>query len=332
MQQSDNYNEFTQDSMLYNQDEINQVSDKNQNTKMNRIFNIVEQVKSRAFPLLNLFSFIVKIFINILAGSTTIIGGANNAIISDRYPSLFTPAGYAFSIWGLIYTFNALFVLVQLPYVITGWKNVLIFDQIGLLYAVACSINVLWIFLFNFDQIIASAFIIALFWVVLLVIYIRLNIGYGESDRNRIVKGDRKIQWWEFLIVQPTFSLYLSWLTVATIANSFLAGVKDPLGMGQENYTAMMITMTTVISMIFLLWRKDFIFSGVVCWAVVAIYNKQRNNNTVVATAALINSSLVGIATFSMIFYLLSQLLLDFTRWAVQKYNEKYSKEIKLPF
>jgi translocator protein len=327
MQQSDYNQDDTHENILYQQE-----TEPIPNTKMNQFFKVVEQVKSRGFPLLNLFSFIVKVFINTLAGSTTIIGGANNAIISDRYPSLFTPAGYAFSIWGLIYTFNALFVLIQLPYVITGWKNVLIFDQIGLLYAVACFINILWIFVFNFDQIIASSFVIALFWVVLLVIYIRLNIGYGESDRNRIVKEDRKIQWWEFLIIQPTFSLYLSWLTVATIANSFLAGVKDPLSVGQENYAALMITMTTVISMIFLLWRKDFIFSGVVCWAGFAIYNKQRTNNSVVATASLINSSLVGIATLSMIVYLLSQLVLEIVRWSVEKYNEKYSKEIKLPF
>jgi translocator protein len=299
MQQNANDNYYIQNMVNNQQDETNHEFYKIQNTRID----FMERFKSRAFPLLNLFCFTIKIFVNTLAESTTLIGGTNYKLITHKHPTLLTPDGFVFSIWAIIHTFNAAFIIFQLPYVITGWKNHLIFDQIGLLYAVACFTNILWIFLLNFDQRIASFLIISIFLIVTLLIYIRLKIGYGESDRNRVVNEDRKIQWWEFLIVQPTFSFYLSWLTVATISNSFHAGFTDPFGIGQENYAAMMITLTTVISMIFLHWRRDFIYSGVVCWAVFAIYNQQNSKNKVFAMAALINSSLVGVATFSVIIY-----------------------------
>ncbi|MDH5779591.1 MAG: hypothetical protein OEZ29_03260, partial [Candidatus Bathyarchaeota archaeon] len=53
---------------------------------------------------INVVAFIVTVAVNILAGSTTLLGGKMSGDISDLYPTLITPAGYTFSIWGLIYT------------------------------------------------------------------------------------------------------------------------------------------------------------------------------------------------------------------------------------
>ena len=306
--------------------------EKKNNSNLNLFLNLIEQIKSRSFPIINSIFFLLKVTLNSLAGSTKLFGGKNVGERSDLYPSLFTPAGYAFSIWGLIYTFNALFVIVQLPYIISGWKNPLIFNRIGILYPILCLANIIWLFLFCFDQIIASTFVIGLIWVILLVIYIRMKIGYGEEHRTRNVTKDRKMQWWEFLIIQPTFSLYFGWLTCASLANTFLAGVKDPFGFGEAYYACMMITFTTIPAMTLLFWRKDFVYSGVVCWAVTAIFIKNKDKNAIVSTAAAINASLVGLATAVVMIYLFVNLMLNIMRKLIVKYNEKYGTEVTLPF
>jgi len=53
----------------------------------------------------NIIAFVLMVIINGLAGSTTTIGGKNTAQISDANPTLITPAGYVFAIWGIIYIF-----------------------------------------------------------------------------------------------------------------------------------------------------------------------------------------------------------------------------------
>jgi benzodiazapine receptor len=61
----------------------------------------------------NILAFIFTIIVNSLAGSTTLIGGKVTAEISDANFTLITPAGYTFSIWGIIYTLLGIFVIYQ---------------------------------------------------------------------------------------------------------------------------------------------------------------------------------------------------------------------------
>lgn len=49
---------------------------------------------SSVLKWLNILAFVLMVFFNGLAGSTTLIGGKNTAQISDAYPTLITPAGY----------------------------------------------------------------------------------------------------------------------------------------------------------------------------------------------------------------------------------------------
>jgi hypothetical protein len=61
----------------------------------------------------NIIAFAFTVIVNSLAGSTTLIGGVNTAQISDSNPTLITPAGYVFSIWGIIYVLLGVFVIFQ---------------------------------------------------------------------------------------------------------------------------------------------------------------------------------------------------------------------------
>ncbi len=61
----------------------------------------------------NIIAFAFTVIVNSLAGGTTLIGGVNTAQISDSNPTLITPAGYVFSIWGVIYVLPGVFVIFQ---------------------------------------------------------------------------------------------------------------------------------------------------------------------------------------------------------------------------
>ena len=61
----------------------------------------------------NIVAYIMTLIVNGLAGSTTIIGGKLTADISDANPTFITPAGYVFSIWGVIYILLGAFVIYQ---------------------------------------------------------------------------------------------------------------------------------------------------------------------------------------------------------------------------
>ena len=52
---------------------------------------------------LNIVAYVCTLIVNSLAGGTTLIGGKVTAEISDANFTLITPAGYTFSIWGIIY-------------------------------------------------------------------------------------------------------------------------------------------------------------------------------------------------------------------------------------
>ena len=62
----------------------------------------------------NILAFILTVIVNGLAGSTTILGGKVTADISNANPTLITPAGYVFAIWGVIYVLLGAFVVYHL--------------------------------------------------------------------------------------------------------------------------------------------------------------------------------------------------------------------------
>jgi benzodiazapine receptor len=61
----------------------------------------------------NIVAFVLTIIVNGMAGSTTLIGGKTTADISKLHPTLVTPAGYVFAIWGVIYVLLGVFVVYQ---------------------------------------------------------------------------------------------------------------------------------------------------------------------------------------------------------------------------
>ena len=228
---------------------------------------------SRFLQVANIGSFLLTIIVNILANALP-LNGRTTGEISDLYPSLITPANYTFSIWGVIYALLLVFIVYQaLPK--NREKNFL--SRIGYLFALSNIVNVIWIFLWHYDQIILS--IIPMFVLLgsLIAIYLRLQIGKSNVPLK------------ERLCVHLPFSVYLGWITVAPIANvaSALVSINwDGWGISDVNWAIIVIIIALIITLAVIFTRKDIGYSLVIIWALAGIAVKQMENQSIVMIAS----------------------------------------------
>jgi len=215
---------------------------------------------SRLLQILNFLAFVLVIVVNVLANRIP-IGGRTTGEIADMYPNLFTPAGFAFAIWGVIYLGLALFALCQaglLPGVNNGRAVV---RDIGWLFILSSLANVSWLFAWHYDMIIVSVVFMLLLLISLIGIYQRLQ--------NRdTVSGAEK--WF----VRVPFSLYFGWISVATIANITVALVSvnwNGFGISPQIWTVIVILVADLLALTFLARYRDVWYGLVTAWALFGI-------------------------------------------------------------
>ena len=102
------------------------------------------------------------------------INGVTTGELSDAYPSLFTPAGYVFGIWGLIYLLLVIFVVYQAR---DAQQHNLRLDALGYAFVVSCVFNIGWIFAWHYGQILLSTLFMLGILASLVVCYERLKVG-----------------------------------------------------------------------------------------------------------------------------------------------------------
>ena len=206
----------------------------------------------------NVGAFLIVITVNVMANALP-IGGQTTGEISDKYPSLFTPADYVFSIWGLIYLGLSVFIVWQALPAQRMNRNM---AAIRIPFLVNCVSNVGWIFVWHYDLLALS--LILMFFILgsLIQIYNALNIGLSNAPATE--------RW----IVHLPFSVYTSWITVATIANISAVQIAqdwDDLGIDAVSWTIIKIAIAGTIAVTVLFRRRDFAFVLVVLWATFGI-------------------------------------------------------------
>jgi hypothetical protein len=211
----------------------------------------------------NLVAFLATITVNALANALP-INGKTTGELSALYPNLFVPAGMTFSIWGLIYLLLAVFIVYQL---VTAGQNAAGFLQkIGPLFVLASAANICWIFLWHHQRVAASLVAMLVLLASLLALYLRLGIGASASS------------WRERLLVHLPFSIYLGWITVATIANVTVLLVHvgwDRFGASEELWTIIVLVIAAAITLAVLFTRSDLFYALVIIWAFLGILLKR---------------------------------------------------------
>ncbi len=227
-------------------------------------------------------SILATIIVNGLANALP-INGLNTGEISDRFKVYFTPAGYVFSIWGLIYLGLIAFTIYQaLPAQrdnprlrSTGWWIVL-----------GGLANIAWILLWHYEIFPLTILVMLVLLASLIIVYLRLGIG-----RTAVSKAE---SW----LVRVPFSIYLGWITVATVANAtaLLDYLKwNAFGIPAEIWMVIILAAVLVISVLMSLTRRDVAYTLVILWALAGIGLKHAAVTTV-STPTWITFGLVALA------------------------------------
>jgi benzodiazapine receptor len=222
---------------------------------------------------LNLCATLFTILINGLS-NTSILGVKNVGEISDSYPTLFTPPGYVFSIWGVIYTLLLVFTVYQ---ILPKRQDKPFIGRISYYYVISSLANCTWILLWINEHIVLSTVMMFMLLLSLITIYLRLEIGKNASLRER-------------LMVHLPFSVYLGWITVASIGNVAVTLVAlnwDGWGISDLSWTLLMIAVTIILTLTVIITKGDFGYSLVVAWALIGIIVKQIDIPSVVIVGGI---------------------------------------------
>lgn len=222
----------------------------------------------------NVGAYLILVVVNALANILP-LNGKTTAEISDLYPTLFAPAGYVFSIWSVIYILLLIFVVFQ---ALPGQREKPFLRKISYLFVLSSIENILWLFLWHYEQIILSLVPMFALLGTLIAIYLRLQIGQSDVSLK------------EKLYVHLPFSVYLGWITVAPIANvaSALTAINwDGWGLSDVTWTILVIIVAMIVTLAVIITRRDVAFSLVILWALIGIIVKQIENQSIAITAGI---------------------------------------------
>ena len=228
--------------------------------------------KHSLIPFVNIVALGITIAVNALANIIP-LNGQTTGEISDRFASFFVPAGFTFGIWSVIYLGLTLFAAGQ---ALPGWRDRALVRRIGPLFLVSCIANTAWIVLWHYERYLATLAVMLVLLVTLLAVYLRL-----DADRSSATRGER-------LLVAVPFSLYLGWITIATIANAtvvLLALGWNGAGIAPENWAAALVVVAAGIVGAIALTRADIAYTAVGVWAFAGVAAGQWPSPIVAWTA-----------------------------------------------
>lgn len=221
----------------------------------------------------------------------------NGLSIGEIANTIFTqvqilPANYAFSIWGLIYVGLVAFGIYQLA---PGQRQNPVLRRVDYWLIGACVVQAVWVVLFLQRQFWLST--VAMLGILLPLIAIYLHLGIGQRRVNRQEK-------W---LVHIPFSVYLGWISVATIVNvavSLFNNNWDGFGIAAPVWTAIMMTIAAALAALITIQRRDIAYPLVIVWALIAIAVRQSSVPLIVGVA-------VGLAIGLALLILMTRLRSD---------------------
>ena len=219
---------------------------------------------------------LVTISVNGLANALP-LNGIETGDISDKYATLFTPAGYVFAIWGVIYLGLLAYMVYQaLPSQRTNAR----LRAVGWWYVLGNLANTIWIFAWHWEQFLPSLALIVVLLVSLIMVYLRL--APARQVPGLVSRGE----WWTSHL---PLSIYLGWVSVATVANAavYLTSIGFEGGLlSPAVWTVLLLLVATALGLFFLRGWRDVAYVGVLVWAFAGIAVNQSDVMLVSWTAA----------------------------------------------
>lgn len=206
---------------------------------------------------------------NILA-STGFVNGVLTSDVSNRYPTVITPAGWAFTIWLVIYVGSAGFSVYQLlPAKLAQFRNV------RTLYLASCVLNCLWLWLWHSYQIAGSVVVMVGLWTVLMMIVVRFREAGTFADA---------------LFGKGVFGLYFGWITAAAFINILVLLVALDVSMSPTLWNAIgtLALLIAAAMAVFARFRlRNYLAPLAIAWAATGIGVGQSGNTLIVIASAI---------------------------------------------
>ena len=223
--------------------------------------------------LLNIFSLIFALLMNYLANALP-LNGITTGEISDSIPTLFTPAGYVFAIWGIIYLGLIIFTVFQ---ALPAQKNNPRLEKMGYWFFYSNVLNGVWILFWHFGQVALSVLVMLGLLYCLLIVYTKSKIGLVRPRRL------------EFWVLDIPFGIYIGLISVATIANIAALGVIsgwNGFNLSPVFWTISVIIVGVLLAFAMILSRKEIVYPLVLVWAYTGIFVVRQDIPAVGTTAA----------------------------------------------
>ena len=215
---------------------------------------------------------------------TPLLGLPQVGGVSDRYPTYVVPAGYAFSIWGLIFALSIAYAVWQM---LPAQRANPLLRRVGWLTAAAFAGSTAWQFAFP-----AGMYGVSVALIVVTLASLAVAVARVAGWPAPLTGAERWMVW-------VTCGVYLGWITVATIANVAqaltAARVVEP-GLGGEAWGMVMLAAAAVIAVFVTLATRNAAFALAVVWALIAVFVARRAPPVVTQSATVAYVALAAAA------------------------------------
>lgn len=219
----------------------------------------------------NALALIVTLIMNYLS-NTGIFNGNTMETVSDAYDNYFTPAGYAFSIWGVIYLGLIAFVIYTSRSAFSKKPEMPELRQIGWWFVLSCVANSLWVlaWLYDFTAISVLLMIGLLVCLLMIIRNTRMELDYHPFRK--------------YLFVFWPFALYAGWVSIALVANiaAWLTKIGwNGWGISEVTWTLIAICLAGLINVFVVLNRNLREFALVGIWGLIAVSVANSDNELI---------------------------------------------------
>ncbi len=243
----------------------------------------------KRLSVLNMASVILVIAINYITQALR-INETTIGEVSNKYFNLFTPAGYAFAIWGLIFLGLISYGIYQIKMAFFSDKPAHFIEKTGYWFIITNLLNCVWVFVFAYEYTGISVLIMLGILFSLLQIIRNTDMNTEAVSRSTIIFGWLPI------------GVYSGWIAVATIANiaAYLSKLNwDGAFLSEQQWTITLMAVATLVN-VFMVWKRkmrEFAFVGI--WALFAIYVRHSGSLETIANIALICCAILAIAVIA---------------------------------
>ncbi len=170
----------------------------------------------------NLLAFVLNVLFTYGVGTAGWFGTPNNGELSEKYQTIITPKGTAFSIWAVIFLFQGLFTVVQMLPSFRG--RPLVQDGVSFWYMVTCYAQIGWTFTFAYEVNEAALFFMLIIWISLMALIISQYYVELDSETSKCCSMKGLMEFW---LLKFPFSIHGGWITAASALNVSVIAVDN---------------------------------------------------------------------------------------------------------